>query len=307
MINQKTEKQEKQMAEKQTEERRLAELTAGHVNAFIYNYGPNWIFNKDASKQVRRAIREVWGLKKSAANEKFRKLFVFDTCLYKDKEFPFGHVLDTFGDDIVEVAIGGDMTLKMKIGDGENLMRGQLVKSGPDGKVYSMDAKNNKGDNEKVDFNIQMTDKKTGENIGEYNLKQVELGSGLTVFQDEKGIYSMDFKNGSKVVVIDKPSDPIRGKKTEDVYVDGSPLGKLTKDSSEFIKSLDDPDARVTGGFKVNGDKATLEIKNAGEIRTLEDLVSYCKVDLNKWEPKSFVPSLQRGVLNVRAEFKKRV
>jgi hypothetical protein len=166
-----------------TESEKLAELMAGHVDTFVYTYGSDWGRYKDAAKQVRKAIRDIWGLKKSAANEKFRKLF---GCYKVAVDSPI---------------VGTALT---------------------------------------ESFNIKAVDKNTGQVVMDTNWVPIQLGE-----------------------------PPV-------------------------------------GGFKVNGDKATLEIKNAGEIRTLEDLVAFCKVDLSKWEPKSFVPSLQRGVLNLRAEFKKR-
>jgi hypothetical protein len=155
-----------------------------YLNVLLGDLKEGWLNDKESTKLVRRKIREIWGLKKSAANEKFRKLFGY----YK-------------------VAVDSPVV-------------GTVVTDS---------------------FNTQVIDKGTGEVIMDTNWVPIQLGE-----------------------------PPV-------------------------------------GGFKVSGDKATLEIKNAGEIRTLEDLVAFCKVDLNKWEPKSFVPSLQRGVLNLRAEFKKRV
>jgi len=43
--------------------------------------GPNWVNDKELARQVRREIRGIWGLKKSAANEKFRKLFGYKVAI----------------------------------------------------------------------------------------------------------------------------------------------------------------------------------------------------------------------------------
>lgn len=176
------------MMNQKTEDEKLAELQ-DYVEKIKIGFGPNWPESKMTARAVRQKIREIWGLKKSAANEKFRKLFIFDTVGYEDKE----------------------------------------------------------------------------------------------VESDDGKIYSMDFKNGSKIVVVDKPNQPLRGLNSGDLYVDA-------------------PSPKVT----LKNDKQTVEVKGVNSIKSIDDLIAYCKVDLNKWEPKSFVPSLQRGVLNFRAEFKKR-
>lgn len=160
------------MANQKTEDEKLAEFNE-YLEKTKGGFGPVEGWDKSVKHTVRRKIREIWGLKKSAANEKFRKLFANPPT----------------------------------------------------------------GDS----FNMKVMAKGSDEVLMDVNWRSVKLD--------------------------------------------------------------DSQPAKVT----LKDDKQTVEVKGVDSIKSIDDLIQYCKVDLNKWEPKSFVPSLQRGVLNFRAEFKKRV
>lgn len=57
----------------------------------------------------------------------------------------------------------------------------------------------------------------------------------------------------------------------------------------------------------IKGDKATVEAKGVEDIKTLEDLIKYCQIDLNVWEPKSFVSNIWDNKLQVKAEFRRKI
>jgi hypothetical protein len=59
--------------------------------------------------------------------------------------------------------------------------------------------------------------------------------------------------------------------------------------------------------FKQNGDLATAEVKGVDGIKTLEDLVEYCNIDLSIWEPIKFWSNVWADKLQVKAEFKRKV
>lgn len=58
--------------------------------------------------------------------------------------------------------------------------------------------------------------------------------------------------------------------------------------------------------FQAKGDSAIAEVKDVESIKTLEDLVEYCKIDLDIWEKKSFISNVWDGKLQVKAEFKRK-
>lgn len=59
--------------------------------------------------------------------------------------------------------------------------------------------------------------------------------------------------------------------------------------------------------IRVNGDTATVELNNAGKIKTLEELVKYCNIDTNEWRSKKFIANIWDSKLQVKAEFERKV
>lgn len=75
--------------------------------------------------------------------------------------------------------------------------------------------------------------------------------------------------------------------------------GKVSKPKAAPTKQL--------AVFKENGDTAYVEVRDASEIRTLEQLIDYCKIDTTIWEPKSFVSNVWDNKLQVKAEFRRKI
>lgn len=58
--------------------------------------------------------------------------------------------------------------------------------------------------------------------------------------------------------------------------------------------------------FKVLGDKAVAEVKGVADIKTLEDLISYCEIDQNEWQCKKFVVNKYSENYQVKGEFERK-
>jgi len=84
--------------------------------------------------------------------------------------------------------------------------------------------------------------------------------------------------------------------------------GQKPTEVSQFWKFRTIPikPPKPAAAFKANGNSATAEVKGIDSIRTLEDLVAYCNIDLKIWEPKSFISNIWDEKLQVKAEFKRR-
>jgi hypothetical protein len=59
--------------------------------------------------------------------------------------------------------------------------------------------------------------------------------------------------------------------------------------------------------FTSKGDTATAEVKGVEDIRTLEDLISYAKIDTNVWTCLKFSANVWNNLWQVKGEFKRRV
>jgi hypothetical protein len=59
--------------------------------------------------------------------------------------------------------------------------------------------------------------------------------------------------------------------------------------------------------FETNGDNGVAEVKGVAGVKTLEDLIQYCNIDLSIWEPVKFWSNVWADKLQVKAEFKRKV
>lgn len=58
--------------------------------------------------------------------------------------------------------------------------------------------------------------------------------------------------------------------------------------------------------LKIDGEKAFVDLKGVESVKTLEDLVEYCKIDMEVWNPRKFTSNIWDGKLQIKAEFERK-
>ncbi len=82
---------------------------------------------------------------------------------------------------------------------------------------------------------------------------------------------------------------------------------KLENNIRETVKAELNTNNRAGTTVRKNGDTTVVEVKDVDSVKTLDELIEYCQIDITQWKAKKFTSNIWDGKLQVKAEFERKI